>query len=295
MPDILTPCVVCGDPLDVVMAGIGMLSHPNCMVPLVDDNPFDSFSEDLAGVPLPQLAADLKAEFTTMVRWHEEFTPRAQQAHLGPSDLGNECDRKLAYKIAGLRGSNIGDPWPSFVGSSIHTRLEGVVRKYGEEHGGAWMIEQQVIVDPLVRGSADLFRSPVVVDIKSAGKDMLDKVKKSGPPDSYKIQINLYAKGLNSAGYPVKSVAFVFVPRSGWLEQMYVWAAPYDEELANRALARPYELAGKLQQMDIRNNPQRWQQIDASPSYLCTWCPMYDKHRPQEQGADDRGCPGTNR
>lgn len=299
-------CAACHQPLSPTQAALGMMSHPGCTVPnvdrgaetsgaRVDENPFDLHDEKVGGVPLPGLADDLQAEFMTMVRRYEEFTPRATQAHLGPSDLGGECDRRLGYKIAGVRGHHVGDPWPAAVGSAIHAYFENIVRKYGREYGGAWLIEHKVIVDPNVRGSADLVRAPLVVDLKSAGKDMMDKVRKQGPPLSYKRQINLYAKGLIQEGHKIEQVAFVFVPRSGWLRDMYVWAAPVDLSIADEALARAYGIAEKVMQLDVLGNPHRWEQVPATPSYLCNWCPMFDKHRTAEEGADGRGCPGLNK
>lgn len=299
-------CASCGQPLSPTMAALGLMSHPGCSVPDVTtgtsvgptglgENPFNLHDERIGGVPLPEVAENLKAEFMTMIRHHEEFTPRATQAHLGPSDLGGECDRRLGYKIAGIRGNHVGDPWPAAVGTSIHHYIEDIVRKYGAEYGGAWLVEHRITVDANVRGSADLVRAPLVVDIKSAGKDMMDKVRKQGPPLSYRRQINLYAKGLVNSGVRIEQVAFVFVPRSGWLKDMYVWAAPVDLALADEALARAYGIAEQVFQLDVLNNPHRWEQITGNPSYLCNWCPMFDKHRSAEEGADGRGCPGMNK
>lgn len=302
MPEVIQrDCAECGEPLEPLMASLGMLTHPRCSVtgltqeqgnPAIVAPPVAQLFDTDGAVPLPGLAADLHAEFTTMIRWHEEFSPRSQQVSLGPSDLGIECDRRLAYKVAGIQGPHKGDPWPAFVGSAIHSRVEQVVKKYGEQHGGVWMIEQRVVVDPLISGRADLARSPLVVDIKTAGPDMMKKVAKQGPPDSYKVQINAYAKGFNDAGYPITQVAFVFLPRSGWLKDMYVWADSYRPELATNALARVYGIADTLNKMDIMNNPHRWEQIPANPSYLCEWCPLYNKYLEPDLGADDKGCPG---
>ena len=305
MPQVIErPCATCGQLLEPVMASLGMMSHPSCSVHDVTDvqeevpvgQPmFDTIEGKPKGVPLPDVAADLAAELITMVRWNEEFSPRAQQVSLGPSDLGHECDRALAYKVAGIRGPNMGDPWPAFVGSAIHERLEGVIRKYCNEFGGTWLIEGRVVVDPLISGRADLVRGPDVVDIKSAGKDMMDKVRKQGPPDRYLTQINAYAYGLIRAGHRIERVSLAFFPRSGWLNDLFVWTAPYDEAIAVAGLKRPYELAQKIQELDILNNPHRWEQIPATPGFGCQWCSLFNKHKKAEDGADDKSCPGWNK
>lgn len=290
-------CAVCGDPLDATMATLGMLSHPRCSVTGVTGeqdlpasvNPFTTPGDS----PLMELAADLKAEFMTLVRMYEEFTPRKMQLGLGPSDLGIECDRRLAYKIAGVTGYNMGDPWAAFVGSSIHTRLEAVIRKYGPEVGGAWMIEERIVVDPLISGRADLVRAPLVVDIKSASPDVMKKLPDAGPRASYLPQIHGYAKGLNDAGHEITQVAFVFVPRSGRLDDMYVWADVYRPEIAEAAIDRTYEIAGELRKLDILAHPERWNEVPAKPDFLwCQYCPLFNRAMGANDPATDKGCAG---
>lgn len=303
-PVIIRDCEVCGKPLDPMMASLGLMSHPGCSVPdvahpeqspAVPADPFDTMDHRPKGVPLPAEAENLKAELLTMVRWAEEFSPRSQQVSLGPSDLGHECDRALAYKVAGIKGHNMGDPWPAFVGSAIHERLEGVIRKYQNEYGGSWLIEGRIVIDPLITGRADLVRAPDVVDIKSAGKDMMDKVRKDGPPKRYLTQINAYAYGLIRAGHQIERVSLAFFPRSGWLTDLFVWTAPYDEGLATEGIQRPYALAKKIEELEILDNPHRWEQIPATPGFGCQWCSLFDKHRTLEEGADNKGCPGWNK
>jgi hypothetical protein len=299
------PCTICTEPLASLEASLGFLSHPTCIVPgmqtveLPDETPapavqFARVNPKLGACPLPDVAENVKAELITMVRMFEEFSPRKQQLSLGPSDLGVDCDRSLGYKIAGLTGHNMPDPWPAFVGSAIHARMERVIKEYGPQVGGAWLIEERVQVDPMIAGHADLVKAPWVVDLKSAGPDMMKKIGKEGPPRKYLIQINAYAKGLRDAGHQIDTVCFVFLPRSGWLTGMLGWAAPYDEALALEAIARPYAIRDRLVELDIMTHPHRWQLVDATPGDSCIWCPMYDKHRMQDQGADDKGCPGKN-
>lgn len=304
MPEVIKrPCGVCGEPLSPTMASLGMLSHPSCSVTgileepgnkAIVNNPFTATSSKTGPVPLPELAADIKAEFLTMIRHYADFDPRKQQVSLGPSDLGIECDRRLAYKIAGIRGFNPGDPWPALVGTAIHRILEEIVQKYCNQYGNPWLVEEKVQVDPRVKGSADLVRAPLVLDIKSVGPDMLPKVVKDGPPWSYKAQINLYAKGLRDAGHDIQQVAFLFVPRAGRLEGFHVWADDYDEDIATKALQRAYDLAGEVGRLDVLHHPHRWEQIEANPSYLCQYCPMFNRQYTAAEGADDRGCPGWN-
>jgi hypothetical protein len=290
-------CAVCGKPLEAIMASLGMLSHPSCSVTGVEkerDNPASVNPFTAPGdSPDPDLAADLKAELMTMVRMYEEFQPRKMQLALGPSDLGVECDRRLAYKIAGVTGYNTGDPWAAFVGSSIHTRLEHVIKKYAERTQGDWLIEQMIQVTPEIRGKADLIHGELVIDIKSASPDVMKKLPDTGPRASYLPQIHSYAYGLNASGHKITKVAFAFVPRSGRLDDMYVWADKYRPEIAEKALARVYRFARRLEQLDILNNPDLWETVPPNPDYLwCQYCPLFNKGMGANDPASDKGCAG---
>jgi hypothetical protein len=279
------------------MASLGVLSHPRCSVTGMADevdipasvNPFTTPGDS----PLEDLAADVKAEMMTMVRMYEEFMPRKMQLALGPSDLGIECDRRLAYKIAGITGYNTGDPWAAFVGSSIHTRIEAVIKKYAERTGSTWLIEQMVQVTSEIRGRADLVHDDLVIDIKSASPDVMKKLPDSGPRASYLPQIHAYAYGLNKAGHKINRVAFVFVPRHGRLDDMYVWADEYRPEIVEKALHRVYRFARRLDELDITNHPQLWETVPATPDYLwCQYCPLFNKAMGANDPADDKGCAG---
>lgn len=231
-----------------------------------------------------------------MILWNEQHAPRSRQRAIGPSELGDPCDRKLAYRIAGIRPINLGaDPWPAIVGTSIHNWLEEAINKYQssvEDLG--YITELRVYPDPLVKGRSDVFHVPTatVVDHKTTGTDGMRKAKKGIIPEGYRVQVHLYGLGHERAGRAVRNVALVFYPRSGWLNDAQVWIEPYDRNVAEAALARLYSLANRLIEMDIGANPQRFQLIDASPGDACIWCPFYSQERDIDIAADDKGCPG---
>lgn len=312
MPPV-NPCHTCGKAMAKALVALGMLSHPTCdpvpqdidlTTPPPPEIPistpvFTPVSPKAPGVPAPQVAKAIKDELTSMLLWSEASRPRSTQANIGPSELGTGCDRRLAYRVMGVGkdGPNLHqiDPWPAFVGSAIHTRAEDAFERYMKAHPHApkWMIENWVQVDPLIRGRADLFRDGILVDLKSGGKDVMDKVRKLEIPRRYRVQQMLYAKGLRDAGHLIEHICLVFVPRSGFLKDMFVWAEPYDEAMALEAIARPYRLAGELAAMDVVNHPRRWNDVPAAPSWEeCTYCPMWDKYVPGELGATDKSCPG---
>ena len=60
------------------------------------------------------------------------YAPRSQQVYIGPSEVGQECTRKLAYKLLDWEKVNEtgGGNWAAQIGSAIHSHLEGIFAKY---------------------------------------------------------------------------------------------------------------------------------------------------------------------
>lgn len=241
-------------------------------------------------------AAALKQELSKIILWNERDAPRSRQQAVGPSELGGECDRRLAYRIAGAKPVNThSDPWPAIVGTSIHDWLERAVNRYQSQVGDlGYLTELRVYPDLLVKGRCDLFntRTSMVIDHKTTGVDVMRKIRKGLIPMSYRIQVQIYGLGHERAGRQVKDVALIFYPRSGWLDDAYVWVEPYDRQVALDALARMYAIADKLIDLNVEENPQRYQLIDATPGDACVWCPFFSKDLAIDIAASDKGCPG---
>lgn len=307
---IIRACHTCGKPMDPTLAALGMMSHPSCdpvpqeieltsppveMVPLPTITPVNPKG---GTCPLPEVAKAIKDELTAVLCWAEASRERSLQVELGPSELGTECDRQLAYRIMGLTGPNLdrADPWAGFVGSAIHQRTEDSIRRYEAAHPLApkWNIEEKVrIVPGLIEGHADLNRGDVLVDEKSAGKTVMAEVLKNGPPLKHEVQLNLYIYGLRIIGRDIRTGALVYVPREGYLRDMFVHAAPYKETLALEYIARPYRLRDEMIRLGVQQNPLRWEQIPAKPSYMgCQYCPMWERYAGPGVGATDKSCPG---
>lgn len=275
-------CSVCGVVLAKFWLDQGIELHPTC------DR--SAMFEAIPG------ADPLKHELTQIILWADEHSERSMQGPPGPSELGDPCDRKLGMKIAGLPKINMAmDPWAAIVGTSIHAWIEGAVLAYQRAGMGQdWLTEQTVQVDPMIYGHADLYQisRKRVVDVKSYGTTVHAKLKKGEVPPGYKPQVMLYGMGYENSGIPVEEVSLFFVPRAGWLSDAMVFTWPYDRAIAQAALDRMYGLAGRLIELDIMNQPQRWDDIQATPSgQSCAYCPFF---RPTEpgHGPDASGCPG---
>lgn len=289
-------CTACNKDLDQILVDAGMKLHPGCDktpdVPLAFQPSPSSRKDGLTD----ELAIRIKDEFVSVITWSEHSTPRSQQRSIGPSQLGTPCERQFAWLMAGLPAVNAGggDPWPAFVGSAIHTRVEAAYKRWMAANGPRWVQETRVQATPMIGGRFDMYSEELstLIDVKSAGPDMFSRVVKSGPTPGYIVQAMVYGYALRQMGKPVDHVGWIFVPRSGWLKTTHVVTMPYDDAIATDALSRPDRSGQKLMELDIFNNPHRWQQIEAAPSYLCEWCPMFNWRISQEDGASDRGCPG---
>lgn len=256
-----------------------------------------SMDLEFASLEPDPLAAEIKKEVQNIVLWHERTSPRSRQRAIGPSELGDPCDRRIAYRIAGVDPVNVdGDPWPAIVGTAIHGWLESALNRYQKEMGyRGWLSELRVHPDDLVAGRSDVYHefTKTVVDWKSTNADTMRKLHRGSPPSpGYVTQINLYGLGHERAGREVKNVCLVYFPRSGWLNDAYVWHDVYKPEIAHQALERMYRIGYDLLDLDITNNPDLFADIPATPGDNCVWCPMFSRKMDPTIKASANGCPG---
>lgn len=236
----------------------------------------------------------IKNDIIDMVRWASNNSKRNLQVELGCSEAGHECDRRIGYTMAGIPPTAWKtDPWPAIVGTAVHSWMEDAVNKYQKVHSiSEWETETEVAPSPLVIGHTDLFHLPTrtVLDYKFPSGDNLKKMLKDGPSTQYMTQVQLYGLGHHNAGRRVDRVGIIAAGRQGWLKDLYVHTVPFDIVVAQAALQRVYDIGAKLIDMDILNHPELWDDIPASPSYMCNFCPFLAR---KALNADDRGCPGS--
>lgn len=274
------PCLACGEPL--IPVG-GCVTHPGCPVPgMSPDNPD---------------AEALKRQMVKIVEWADRASPRSLQTEIGPSEICNPCDRRIGYRLAGVPAVNDSfDSWPATVGTAIHGWLERAVRNWATAHGVAkdWLTEQALKIDDFAPAHCDLYHDGIVIDHKTVNKDKITKIGLMGITacPEFETQVQLYGMAYEQAGYPVRKVALVFYPRSGWLRDTVVWMSDYDRRIADIAMDRMYAIAQQLLDLGVMTNPRQWGQVPAKASNLCGWCPMYSPNKILEAGADDTGCSG---
>lgn len=213
---------------------------------------------------------------------------RSQQKLIGPSEIGTDCIRCLARKLAGVernKPQGIDDlPWLPFLGTAMHEMLEGFFRAAcSEESSPRWLVETKLTVGAIgsnvIKGSCDLFDTSTgtVIDHKLVGTTKLTSVRRKGPGDTYRIQAHLYGLGWQNAGYEVNEVAVKFYPRNSIsLSEGIFWSEPYDAQVALDALARANEIYAKVTSTEDLNAYLRTLDI-SKDCFSCAEYPSVDE------------------
>ncbi|MFJ3663121.1 hypothetical protein ACIPPM_21950 [Streptomyces sp. NPDC090119] len=228
--------------------------------------------------------------------------PRSLQKRIGPSEVGDPCERKLTYKVLDWpTARDDGDPAASIIGTGFHSWMqEAFERRQTEMPDGRprYRVEERVTVRDspyeaaVVAGSTDLFdrATGTVWDWKLVGHTTQDKYRREGPGDQYRIQAHLYGLGQENAGETVHRVAICFVARYHEL-RVHVWTEPYTRQIALDALARLDAIRSRLDSPEASASGYShtwWTQIPTSPKAKCRFCEW------SKPGSSDLsvGCPG---
>lgn len=206
---------------------------------------------------------------------------RSLQTQIGMSEVGTDCDREIAYKLAEVPPTNLGgDPLPAIIGTGFHLHME---KMFGALDPRRYLIETPVFYGG-IRGTVDLFdrRRHLLVDWKSTSKRKVGEVRRNGPTQRQKVQVQLYGAAMAAKGEQVDRIALAFVPRDGSLDDLYVWSAVPDPQVAAEAIDRVDAIANAVA------TESHLEKVPAFPSRLCAYC---DHYLP---GSTDiaRGCPG---
>lgn len=221
--------------------------------------------------------------------------PRGLQEEAGPSEIGEPCARRLAYKIMREPKLNKSDPLPSIVGTAAHRWLEDACAMWNAKAGETvWITETELPIAPGILGHTDAYHVPrrMVIDWKFPGTEPMREYRNNGPSDVYRCQAHLYGKGWTNLGVPVDRVGIAFFSRGGNLEGKYglhFWSEPYDPEIAETALKRFQTITELVIMLDVENHPENYRHIPASP-LSCHHCPQ------RVEGVEiGRTCPGMEK
>lgn len=244
----------------------------------------------LATLP-PSHTGSLAADIRAVVHEAARRAPRSQQHALGPSEIGEPCPRKLAYKLMGHPETNTGsDPWPSIVGTAVHAWLADAFTAANTRLGRIrYLVEQRLTIRPGLSGTCDLYDADraIVLDHKVPGATAMTALKKHGPTPGYRVQTHLYGYGYAQLGLPVHSVGLVLYPRGGMLSGLWIWTEPYDETVALQALARHDTILETAAALDVAGHPRHYTLLPKVTGHACSYCPWW---KPGPDTGD--GCPG---
>ena len=227
--------------------------------------------------------------------------PRSQQKRIGPSEVGNPCDRRIGYKLLGQPERERGDAWKPTVGTAVHEWIERalddddarLLAAMGWPPGVAddtltWLTEATVTVGYLadgtaITGSAAAYHRPsrTVIDHKIVGVASLRDKKANGPGQQYRWQVHLYGAGLVMAGTPVEHVAINFLPQNGNLSDGWWWSEPFDMAIAAQAIVRLRAI-----EAHVRTTGS----VEGLPA-VEAWCNFCPFHAPAATNLQ-AGCPG---
>jgi hypothetical protein len=290
-------CRFCRTRLDPILEDVG--THPMCE-PVIrvrtEGEQLEMKFTELHPGEDPD-AVWLKGAILDVVHFADKRNPRSLQVNVGPSELSSLCDRRIGYRLSGTKQVNTTlDPWPAIVGTAVHDWLENAFKIWIAAHAsGEWITETRLSFSDWVTGRSDLFNisKGMVVDYKGTSPDRMKKIKEEGSPETYKRQIQIYGWGYQKLGYTVNKVALAYFPRAGNIKDLHTEVFDFDPEVGPTAVARIPEVAARLLDLDVLNQPHRWEQMEAVPSHDCGFCPWYNPRRSAEEGASDLGCPGT--
>lgn len=234
----------------------------------------------------------LATEIRDIIITAEATAPRSLQIALGPSEIGEPCARRLAYRLLDEPRTNTGrDPWAAIVGTSVHAWLADAFTEANRRLGRIrYLIEQRVEVRTGLEGSCDLydFDRATAIDHKIVGPTKLREYRINGPTEQYRVQAHAYGMAYTRLGLPVHHVALAFYPRSSDLSDLHIWSEPYNPHIITTALAKHDTLLELICALDLEHHIERYRKIPTTPGHHCNYCPWL------KPGPDTgKGCPGT--
>jgi len=163
---------------------------------------------------------------------------------------------------------------PSLMGTAIHGDVESL------RLPGATEVE--VEAEGLI-GHVDRYNDGTVTDWKTTKLKSLAWIRQHGPSMQQQAQVHTYGLAILQLGEPVVQVRLVYIPRDGTEEDIYVWEAPLDVDLARQALAWLEEIK-RAADNDMIPMPEK------HASFCVSYCPFYGPGQCEgleNPGADD--------
>ena len=160
---------------------------------------------------------------------------RSRQVAIGVSALG-DCRRKVWHMSKGDKKTNVTLSLPAIMGTAIHSSIEAAILNAYEDRDESHMpmLEHRVEIEGLPPATIDFF-DPLygeVVDWKTITLKNVDWFVSQ----QKRWQVQVYGYLLKQAGFYVKTVTLVGIPRDGTENDIVIHSEPYDEQVALQAL-----------------------------------------------------------
>jgi len=175
-------------------------------------------------------------ELINIITKSSSKSARSQQKIVGPSEVGG-CSRKLWYKLNNQEITNQNTlSLASIMGTGIHSYLQKIFYEQ-DPFAERFLLEQEFDSpeDEMV-GHIDMYDkiNHEVIDWKTSTKSNLGRYF---PTKSQRWQVQLYGYLASRAGYEVKTVTLVGIPRDGDERDIVYHSEPFDIEVCKEALA----------------------------------------------------------
>ena len=190
---------------------------------------------------------------------------RSGQVAIGSSEIGWECDRRLAYRLHGVPVVNHSDPTKAITGTGWHLWMENVYRAAMDTY--RYRVEYECRYRNVV-GHGDLYdrQRRVAFDWKTSTKDRIRTLRRNGVPHQYYVQVNHNALALQVQQFEQPSyVALMFIATDGALTDSWLWLDEPNFAVVDHAIDRVERL---------RLVPP--EQAEMNPSRDCGYCRWYD-------------------
>lgn len=226
---------------------------------------------------------------------HARRAERSIQIEAGPSELGNQCRRRVAHLLTSSPRPNISrDEWTAAVGTACHAWVVGAFEEDNDRlvangQPPRWLIEMPIEIRPGLIGHCDLFDmwTMEVVDHKFPGVSAIRKYRRTPDPNhpgrigypgqQYRWQAHTYGLGWKRLGLEPRNVSLVMYPRSGLLRDTWKWTEPFDESVAEEALASADEILCDANVADLSGFLGAYFMSLPRDTEHCGWCPYFDR------------------
>ena len=233
----------------------------------------------------------MSSTFDGIIEVLSQPSARDKQRRIGPSELGDLCERCLAEKLLGVhKDDDRGTPFAPMLGTALHAYLERMV----DENTWEMETETSVTVGEIkgygrISGTVDCFdrERGHVIDYKLLSRRKIKAFSSAtyfGDDGSvefyanaaigsqlkkYYYQMQLYGKGLEDVGFDVSHTSLVLFPRDCTTETLHEAAHElcfvYDRSAAEAVLER----AGAIYAWAVENRDSL-DELDSDPG--CYYC-----------------------